>query len=95
MNNDNVMSAISAVVDAASLSSRDKQRLMTFVQKGQENDDEDEPGVPKDAVYNRHSSDIGDVFKNLLKNAHAAHILALVKQSKRCESVGVANDAEA
>ena len=44
-----MVKAISAVADAASLSSRDKRRQTTFVQNSQETDD-DNLVVAKDAV---------------------------------------------
>ena len=46
---DSVVKAIFAVVDVASLSSRDKQRQMTFMQNKQEIDDDD-LGAAKDAA---------------------------------------------
>jgi chromosome segregation ATPase len=91
-NINNVVSAISAVVDAASLSSSDTKRLMSFVQD-ESGDDDDDLGAPKAAVYKSHSSDIIDVLTNLLTKAqtqldaarkaetNAAHNFALLKQS--------------
>merc|ERR1719195_1799384 len=53
-NLDGLVKALAVVVDAASLESADKQRLVAFVQSQQ--DDDDAPGAPAAAVYKTHST---------------------------------------
>ena len=66
-NSNDVTIAISSVAHASSLSGRDKQMLKAFVQNRQEiyNDEGDDLGVPKDAVYESHSPVIVDISKNI------------------------------
>merc|ERR1712136_526813 len=66
-NLNNVVAALTAVVDAAAFSSVDKQRLVALVQSRQSSDDEDgELSAPAAATYKTHSSDIVDVLNDLL-----------------------------
>eukprot|EP00450_Noctiluca_scintillans_P002421 CAMPEP_0194482150 /NCGR_PEP_ID=MMETSP0253-20130528/4235_1 /TAXON_ID=2966 /ORGANISM="Noctiluca scintillans" /LENGTH=688 /DNA_ID=CAMNT_0039321673 /DNA_START=47 /DNA_END=2116 /DNA_ORIENTATION=+ len=93
-NMNNVISALSAVVDAAAFSSADKQKLVALVQSRQASDDGDsEFSAPAAAAYASHSSDIVDVLNDLLDKAqtqldetrhaesNAAHNFALLRQS--------------
>jgi chromosome segregation ATPase len=63
-----LMKALGAVVDAASFSVSDKQRLASLVQS-QEDTDEDLLGAPAAAVYKTHSSSIVDVIGDLQEKA--------------------------
>jgi len=63
-----LMNALGAVVDAASFSVSDKQRLASLVQS-QEDTDEDSLGAPAAAVYKTHSSSILDVIGDLQEKA--------------------------
>jgi len=93
-NMNNVVSALTAVVDAAAFSSAEKQKLVALVQSRQASDDDDsELSAPAAAAYVSHSSDIVDVLNDLLDKAqtqldetrhaesNAAHNFALLKQS--------------
>merc|ERR1719171_672252 len=63
---------LSTVVDAASFSTNDKQKLMSLVQSRQSNDDfEMELGAPDPAVYKGHSSSIIDVLTDMKDKAEA------------------------
>merc|ERR1712136_682181 len=69
-NMNNVVAALTAVVDAASFSSVDKQKLVALVQSRQSsNDDDDELSAPVAAAYKSHSSNIVDVLNDLLDKA--------------------------
>eukprot|EP00450_Noctiluca_scintillans_P037561 CAMPEP_0194549592 /NCGR_PEP_ID=MMETSP0253-20130528/95285_1 /TAXON_ID=2966 /ORGANISM="Noctiluca scintillans" /LENGTH=308 /DNA_ID=CAMNT_0039397023 /DNA_START=76 /DNA_END=1000 /DNA_ORIENTATION=- len=93
-NMNNVVAALTAVVDAAAFSGVDKQKLVALVQSRQSsNDDDDELSAPVAAAYKSHSSNIVDVLNDLLDKAqielddtrhtesHAAHNFAMLKQS--------------
>ena len=93
-NMNNVVAALTAVVDAAAFSSVDKQKLVALVQSRQSsNDDDDELSAPVAAAYKSHSSNIVDVLNDLLEKAqtelddirhaesNAAHNFAMLKQS--------------
>jgi len=90
----NVVAALTAVIDAAAFSSVDKQKLVALVQSRQSSDDEDdELSAPEAAAYKSHSSNIVDVLNDLLDTAQtelddtrhaestAAHNFAMLKQS--------------
>merc|ERR1719171_2446713 len=63
---------LSTVVDAASFSTNDKQKLMSLVQSRQSNDDMDmDLGAPDPAVYKGHSSSIIDVLTDMKDKAEA------------------------
>ena len=93
-NLNNVVAALTAVVDAAAFSSVDKQKLVALVQSRQSSDDDDgELSAPAAATYKSHSSDIVDVLNDLLDKAqtelddtrhaesNAAHNFAMLEQS--------------
>ena len=93
-NMNNVVGALTAVVDAAAFSSVDKEKLVALVQSRQSSDDDDgELSAPAAATYKSHSSDIVDVLNDLLDKAQtelddtrhaessAAHNFAMLKQS--------------
>ena len=93
-NINNVISALTAVIDAAPFPSADKQKSVALVRGRQASDDDDsEISVPSAAAYVSHSSDIVDVLNDLLDKAeaqldetrhadlNAAHNFALLKQS--------------
>jgi len=65
-----VLDSLSSVVDAASFSASDKQRLTALVQS-QASSDDDELGAPAAAVYKSHSSSIFDVLEDLKEKAEA------------------------
>jgi len=90
----NVVASLSTLVDAASFSSKDAQRLTALVQSTQNADEDDgEFGAPSAAEYKGHSTGILDVLADLtekaetqlstLRNAEgsAAHNYAMLKQS--------------
>jgi len=65
-----VVSALSAIVDAASFSSADKQKLLAMVQSQQNaGADDDDFGAPAAAVYKTHSTNILDVLEDLKEKA--------------------------
>merc|ERR1719195_1043264 len=69
-NFDGLVQALAVVVDAASLESADKQKLMAFVQSQQSvAEDDDAPGAPAAAVYKTHSTNILDVLLDLKEKA--------------------------
>jgi len=63
-----VVDSLSSVVDAASFSASDKQRLVALVQSQAGSDDED-LGAPAAAVYKSHSSSIFDILEDLKEKA--------------------------
>ena len=86
--------AFPAVFDAVAFSSIDGQKLLALVQSRQSSDDDDcELSAPAAATYKSHSSDIIDVFNDLLDKvqtqldetrhsvASAAHTFAVLEQS--------------
>jgi len=93
-NINNVISALTAVIDAAPFPSADKQKLVALVRGRQASDDDvSELSAPAATAYVSHSSDIVDVLNDLLDKAeaqldetrhadlNAAHNFALLKQS--------------
>merc|ERR1719464_889289 len=67
-NAQNVVQAISTLVQAASLSAQDGAKLTALIQNSQQADDDD-AGAPAAAVYEGHSSDIIDTLESLLEKA--------------------------
>ena len=93
-NINNVISALTAVIDAAPFPSADKQKSVALVRGRQASDDDvSDLSAPAAAAYVSHSSDIVDVLNDLLDKAeapldetrhadlNAAHNFALLKQS--------------
>merc|ERR1719240_129626 len=89
-----MLKSLSAIVDAASFSASDKERLLAFAQSKQSTDDFDsELGAPAAAVYESHSSSIFDTLEDLKAKAEsqlsdlrkaevdAKHNYAMLKQS--------------
>jgi len=69
---DSIIQSLSVVVDGASFSVNDKNRLMALVQSQQNSQDEDEDmGAPAAAVYKTHSGSIFDVLEDLKEKAEA------------------------
>ena len=65
-----LVSAMSAIVDAAAFSSADKTKLVALVQAKQSSDSDDgEIGAPAAAVYKTHSGGILDVLEDLKEKA--------------------------
>ena len=63
----NVVSAVTAVIDAAAFPSAEKQKLVALVQNRQASDDDDrELSAPAAAAYVSRSSDIVDVLNDLM-----------------------------
>jgi len=67
-NLDSVIKGLSAVINAASFSSIDQQKLTALVQQNAEADS-DELAAPASAVYKTHSSSIFDVLEDLKEKA--------------------------
>merc|ERR1719264_2021206 len=67
-NAQNVVQAISTLVQAASLSAQDGAKLTALIQNSQQAADDDS-GAPAAAVYEGHSSDIIDTLETLLEKA--------------------------
>merc|ERR1719183_307225 len=66
----NVVQAMTAVVDAAGFSGHDKQKLMSLVQSSENSDDDDEDvNAPAAAVYKTHSTGIFDLLEDLKEKA--------------------------
>mmetsp|Transcript_40022 Transcript_40022/g.128352 ORF Transcript_40022/g.128352 Transcript_40022/m.128352 type:complete len:717 (+) Transcript_40022:61-2211(+) len=95
-NTNNLVNSLSAVVDAASLASADKRKLMALVQSQQasSNDaDDDDLGAPAAAAYKSHGNNIIDVLEDLKEKAeeelgslrkaetNAKHNYEMLKQS--------------
>jgi chromosome segregation ATPase len=69
-NLDSVLKGLSAVINAASFSSQDQEKLTALVQQKSESDDEDlAPGAPAAAVYKTHSTSIFDVLEDMKEKA--------------------------
>jgi len=67
-----VIQSLDVVVDAASFSVSDKQKLVALVQNSQNSQDEDEElGAPAAATYKTHSTGIFDVLEDLKEKAEA------------------------
>lgn len=76
-----LLQSMSAIVDAAALSSKDKSKLVALVQAQQSDDDDDDaPGAPAVAAYKSHSSSILDVIEDLKDKADAE--LASLRQAE-------------
>jgi len=71
-NVDSIVKSLGAVIDAASFSSQDQQKLVALVQsqQGGESDDE-ELGAPAAAVYKSHSTGVFDVLEDLKEKGEA------------------------
>jgi len=91
-----LISSLTTVVDAASLSLHDQKKLMVLVQSSQESEDEqtlDELGAPSALAYKPHSSSILDLLEDLKQKAqksltelrneerNAQHNFDMLKQS--------------
>jgi len=69
-NFDQVINSLSMVVDAASLSSVDRQKLIAFSQSQQSaSADDEDAGSPAASVYKTHSGNILDVLEDLKEKA--------------------------
>jgi len=69
-NMDGALQAVRAILDAASLSSSDQQKLTALVQSQQGDDaDDDELSSPAAAAYKTHSGNIMDVLEDLKEKA--------------------------
>merc|ERR1719159_882536 len=67
---ENVVQAMTAVVDAAGFSGHDKQKLMALVQSSENSDSDDEDvNAPAAAVYKTHSTGIFDLLEDLKEKA--------------------------
>jgi hypothetical protein len=67
-NLDSVLKGLSAVINAASFSANDQQKLTALVQQSSAADDE-ELGAPAAAVYKTHSTSIFDVLEDMKEKA--------------------------
>jgi len=70
----NALEALSVIVDAASFSTTDKQRLVALVQAQQSSEDEDgdsETGAPAAAAYESKAGSIVDVLNDMLEKAES------------------------
>jgi len=89
-----LVTTLGAVIDAASFSGTDRQKLMALVQSKTDAEDEDEElGAPAAAVYKTHSSSILDILEDMKDKAEeelaslrksemqALHKFELLKQS--------------
>merc|ERR1719428_2405625 len=65
----NLVNSLTTVIDAASFTSNDKEKLLGLVQS--KSSDEDELGAPAAATYKSHSSGIVDVLEDLKEKAEA------------------------
>merc|ERR1719267_543189 len=66
----NLVQTLSTVVDAASFTSNDKDKLLALVQS-KSGDEEDLTGAPAAATYKSHSGGIVDVLEDLKEKAEA------------------------
>jgi hypothetical protein len=69
---DGLVKGLTAVVDAGSLATADKSKLLAFAQAQQQasnDDDDDAPGSPAAAAYKTHSTSIFDVLEDLKEKA--------------------------
>merc|ERR1719183_437050 len=67
-NLDSVLKGLNAVINAASFSAQDQEKLTALVQQNSASDDE-EPGAPAAAVYKTHSTSIFDVLEDMKEKA--------------------------
>jgi len=65
----NLVQSLTSVIDAASFTSNDKEKLLGLVQA--KSSDEDELGAPAAATYKSHSGGIVDVLEDLKEKAEA------------------------
>jgi len=104
---DGLVKTLSAIVDAAAFSTRDKSKLLGLVQSREAADDEDdEPGAPAAAVYKSHSGGIVDVLEDLKDKAeeqlsavrkeetNAKHNYEMLKQSLEDQMAADTKDME-
>merc|ERR1719327_2493914 len=90
---DALVRTLSTVIDAASLSLHDKQKLVALAQSSEDDDDADDVGAPAPEAYKGHSENIIDVLEDLKQKAeqqldearreetNTKHNYALLKQS--------------
>jgi len=64
-----MVSSFSAIIDAASFSNADKNKLAALIQS--RSSDDQEPGAPAAATYKTHSTNIVDVLEDLKESAEA------------------------
>merc|ERR1719266_2712064 len=89
-----LVKTLSTVIDAASFSTQDKNKLLGLVQSRQAADeDDDEPGAPAAVAYKTHSGGILDVLEDMKEKAeeqlaslrkaevNAKHNFGMLKQS--------------
>jgi chromosome segregation ATPase len=66
---DKMVSSFSAIIDAASFSNADRNKLTALIQS--RSSDDQEPGAPAAATYKTHSTNIVDVLEDLKESAEA------------------------
>merc|ERR1719327_2604092 len=66
---DSLVHTLSTVIDAASLSLHDKQKLVALAQSGEDEDESDDVGAPAPEAYKGHSENIIDVLEHLKQKA--------------------------
>jgi len=74
-----IVKGLSTIIDAASFSLADKQKLVAFVQ-GQESADDEDAGAPDPAAYKSHSTGILDTLESL--KAKAEEQLAALRKAE-------------
>jgi hypothetical protein len=79
----NMVQALSALVDASLIGSSDAEKLTALMQSSS-SDDEDDTGAPAAAVYEGHSSGIIDTLENLLEKAKGS--LAKARGTERANA---------
>lgn len=102
-----LVKTLSTIVDAASFSMQDKNKLLGLVQSRQAaEDDDDEPGAPAAAAYKSHSGGILDVLEDLKEKAeeqlsalrkaetNAKHNFEMLKQSLEDQIAADTKDME-
>merc|ERR1719497_134006 len=67
---DSVLKGLNVVINAASFSSKDQQKLTALVQQSSDSEDE-ELGAPAAAVYKTHSTSIFDVLEDMKEKAES------------------------
>eukprot|EP00403_Amphidinium_massartii_P026043 CAMPEP_0178402504 /NCGR_PEP_ID=MMETSP0689_2-20121128/16877_1 /TAXON_ID=160604 /ORGANISM="Amphidinium massartii, Strain CS-259" /LENGTH=699 /DNA_ID=CAMNT_0020023409 /DNA_START=30 /DNA_END=2129 /DNA_ORIENTATION=- len=100
-----LVATLGAVIDAASFSSTDRQKLMALVQSKQTSEDDDEElGAPAAAIYKTHSSNILDVLEDMKDKAEeelanlrkaemeSAHGYDVLKQSLTDENAALTKE---
>mmetsp|Transcript_35059 Transcript_35059/g.81389 ORF Transcript_35059/g.81389 Transcript_35059/m.81389 type:complete len:707 (-) Transcript_35059:70-2190(-) len=98
---ENLMQSLSAIVEAAGISSVDRQKLLLLVQS-----QEDEQGAPAAAVYKSHSINIFDLLEDLKAKAEsqlsdlrkaeadAKHNFEMLKKSLEAQAAADSKDLE-